>query len=139
MAQEIKNHFDEAWERIKQETPLRILTELSEITGITQGGLSNARRRGDFSANWAYLVGQKYGLLTEWIMTGKGPKKIDQCDEKFLFFEELMQWAKITGGSENINWLFNQIENFYPMFKEWRKRREEGEEVRSEFPSSRVA
>lgn len=39
------------------------------------------------------------------------------------FYEELEQWAKETGGSSNTEWLKNQIENFFPMFKEWKKNR----------------
>jgi len=26
---------------------------------------------------WGYLVARKYGLLTEWVMTGEGPKKLE--------------------------------------------------------------
>lgn len=135
----IENVFEEVWGRIKKETPLKNLTELAEITGITQSGLSKAKSRNEFSASWAYAVGKKYGLLTEWIMTGKGPKRIEDALDRLIFYEELEQWARETGGSKNTSWLKSQIENFFPMFKEWRKRREEGDKIKSEFPSSRVA
>lgn len=26
---------------------------------------------------WAYIIAKKYGLLTEWVMTGEGPKRLD--------------------------------------------------------------
>lgn len=135
----IKNNFEEIWGRIKQETPLKNLTELAEITGITQSGLSKAKGKDNFSASWAYAVGRKYGLLTEWIMTGEGPKRLEEIKDMLSFYEELEQWARETGGAKNTAWLKSQIESFFPMFKEWRKRREKGGEDKSGFPSSKVA
>jgi len=78
-------------------------------------------------------------LTTEWILTGE-EEKIPKTTIDYLgFYEELEQWARETGGSKNTAWLKSQIESFFPMFKEWRKRREEGEENKSGFPSSKVA
>jgi transcriptional regulator with XRE-family HTH domain len=55
------------------------------------------------------------------------------------FYEELEEWAKETGRSENTQWLRNQIESFFPMFSEWKKRKAEGNEAEDEVPSSKVA
>ncbi|MDD2466166.1 MAG: helix-turn-helix domain-containing protein [Desulfobulbus sp.] len=139
MTEIIKNKFEEIWSRIKQETPIKTMSELAELTGITQSGLSKAKGRNEFSASWAYAVGNEYGLLTEWIMTGEGPKRLEDIKGDFTFYEELEAWARETGRSEDIQWLRNQIESFYPMFTEWKKRREKGAEAGDEFPSSKVA
>ena len=139
MTEIIKNKFEDIWSRIKQETPIKTMTELAELTGITQSGLSKAKGRNEFSASWAYAVGNKYGLLTEWIMTGVGPKRLEDIKGEFTFYEELEAWAKETGRSDDIQWMRNQIESFFPMFTEWKKRRAEGDEVGDEFPTSKVA
>ena len=71
-----------------------------------------------------YEVGKKYGLLTEWIMTGRGPKRIKSIENDLIFFIELETWAKETGRSDDIQWLRNQIESFFPMFREWKEKRD---------------
>lgn len=55
------------------------------------------------------------------------------------FYDELEQWARETGKSENTQWLKNQIESFFPMFVQWKKRREEGGIKEDDEPRSRVA
>lgn len=55
------------------------------------------------------------------------------------FYEELEEWAKETGRTENTQWLKNQIESFFPMFTEWKKRKAEGDNFEDETPVSRVA
>jgi hypothetical protein len=136
MTEFIKNKFEEIWSRIKQETPIKTMTELAELTGITQSGLSKAKGRNEFSASWAYAVGNEYGLLTEWIMTGEGPKRLEDIKGDFTFYEELETWARETGRSDNIQWMRNQIESFFPMFKEWKAARgktlEENVEVKKQ-------
>ena len=133
----IKN-FDKIWTRIKEETPIRNLTELAEIAGISQSGLSKAKGRDYFSAEWAYLVGKKYGLLAEWIMSGEGPKRISE-KKKADFLSELEVWAKEVSESENLKWLENQIENQFPDFKRWREEKTQEAETTADYPSSKVA
>jgi transcriptional regulator with XRE-family HTH domain len=55
------------------------------------------------------------------------------------FYEDLEEWAKETGRTENTQWLKNQIESFFPMFTEWKKRRAEGDVIEDGTPSSKVA
>lgn len=136
---EVINSFEVIWLRIKQETPLRNLTELAEISGITQSGLSKAKGRGYFSASWAYSVGKKYGLLTEWIMTGEGPTRLKDLKGDFVFYEELEEWARETGRSKDIQWLRNQIETFFPMFKEWKRKKGQGYDTEQEEPKLNIA
>ena len=133
----IKN-FDKIWARIKEETPIKNLTELAEIAGISQSGLSKAKGRDYFSGEWAYLVGKKYGLLTEWIMTGEGPKRIEEKGRS-AFLVELEGWAKEVSESENLKWLENQIENQFPDFKRWREEKTQQPKTTADYPSSKVA
>ena len=133
-----KNNFEKIWARIREETPIKNLTELAGISGITQSGLSKAKGRDYFSAEWAYLVGKKYGLLTEWIMTGEGPKRIQE-QGRSAFLVELEEWAKEVSESENLKWLENQIENQFPDFKRWREEKTQPSEITADCPSSKVA
>ncbi|MDD2466659.1 MAG: hypothetical protein PHI97_21890 [Desulfobulbus sp.] len=135
----MENEFDEIWARIKSETTLKSLQSLANIIKISQPAVSEMKGKGKFPPGWAYLVGKRFGLLTEWIMTGDGPKRLDELKGDWVFYEELEQWAKETGQSDNIQWMRNQIESFFPMFKEWKKRRAEGDSFEDGEPESRVA
>lgn len=111
--------------------------ELAKIIGISQGSLSeieNGKR--EPSAKVFYGIIKNSDIDIKWLVTGKGkePEKTD-----YHFYEELEQWARETGQSENTRWLRNQIESFFPMFKKWRNGREEGGEDTSGRPSSNVA
>jgi len=143
MTEIIKNRFEEIWGRIKQETPLKKLTELAEITGITQSGLSKAKRRNEFSGSWAYIVGKKYGLLTEWIMTGKGPKKLEELPKsrKFELLNEFEEWLseEVRMDPKRKDWFELQLLDSFSAFREWKQKREDEKGGEYEFPASKVA
>jgi len=143
MTEFIKNKFEEIWARIKEETPLKNLTELAEITGITQSALSKAKGRNDFSASWAYAVGKKFGLLTEWIMTGKGPKKLEELpqERRFDMLNEFEEWLseEVRRNPERKIWFELHLLDSFQRFAEWRRKRDE--EASGEFggPKRKVA
>lgn len=56
-------------------------------------------------------------------MTGEGPKRLEDIKCDLTFYEELEVWARETGRSDDIQWMRNQIESFFPMFKEWKAAR----------------
>lgn len=138
----IKNIFEEVWGRIKEETPLKNLTELAEITGITQSGLSKAKSRNEFSASWAYAVGRKYGLSTEWIMSGEGPKRMGEEVKVNPLLVDVNEWLndEQKHKSKEFGILFEQqmIRAFFD-YEKWKRKRDEAEISRPEFPSSKVA
>lgn len=131
--------FEECWERIKKETPLENYSQLAEIIELSKSNVTKRKDENLFPVEWAFVVARKYGLTTEWILTGKEKKSSEATSSYYDFYDELEQWARETGGSSNTTWLKSQIESFFPMFKEWRKRRDDGEENKSGFPSSKVA
>ena len=135
----MENDFESVWARIREETGIKSLQALADILKKTQPAISKAKAKGEFPAGWAFIVGRQFGLLTEWIMTGEGPRRLEEIKGNFAFYEDLEEWARETGRSEDIQWLRNQIESFFPMFTEWKKRRAEGDEAGDEFPSSKVA
>ena len=134
----MNKHFEEALARIKAEVGIKTLSGLAEIVGSSQQYVSKKSKESEFPVQWAYLVGKKYGLLTEWIMTGEGPKQIEEKGRS-AFLVELEGWAKEVSESENLKWLENQIENQFPDFKRWREEKTQPSEITADCPSSKVA
>ena len=134
----MKNHFQESWTRIKNETNINNYNKLAEKVGTTHQYVSKKKKIGEFPIKWAFIVAQKYNLSTDWIMTGQGPKRLNSETEN-NYFSDLETWVKETGESDNIKWVTNQIDELLPMFKKWRKRKEEGEGKDSEIPASKIA
>jgi len=71
-------NFINIWNRIQASTGIKNLNELSEIVGTSQPTVSRTKKEGQFPVDWAYKIGRKYNLLTEWIMTGTGPMRIGE-------------------------------------------------------------
>jgi len=47
--------------------------DLANCLQITQGPVSDAKRRGVFPREWAHKIAKKYGVSMDWILMGKGP------------------------------------------------------------------
>ena len=85
--------FDEIWKRIKKETDIQQLKELAKIIGTAQQSVSRKRKEDKFPIEWAYLVGKKYNLSTDWIIEGSGPKRPDESvEDKYMVMLE--QWLQ---------------------------------------------
>ena len=124
----MNKHFEETLARIKAEVGIKTLSELAKIVGSSQQYVSKKSKESEFPVQWAYLVGKNYGLLTEWIMTGEGPKRISEKNRS-AFLNDLEVWAKEVSESENLKWLENQIENQFPDFKRWREEKTQPSET----------
>ena len=134
----MENTFEEIWQRIRGETGLKSLKALAEVVQISQPAVSEMKSKNRFPAGWAFEVEKKFGLLTKWIMTGEGPKRIHEKDRS-AFLVELEEWAKEVSESKNLKWLENQIENQFPDFKRWREEKTQPSEITADCPSSKVA
>lgn len=88
----MKNEFEEIWARIKFETNLKSLQSLANIIKISQPAVSEMKAKGKFPPGWAYLVGKEFGLLTEWIMTGEGPKKLNERVNMNPLLDDVNEW-----------------------------------------------
>ena len=130
--------FEEIWGRITSETEIKNLTELGRIVGSTQQYVSKKKKRNEFPVRWAYTVAREHNLLTEWILTGEGPKSLKDVYEqpaakplsnnKYIalvvnWFEEL-----ITDDPRREEWFKCSFEDTFPKFVEWLKAREAKEE-----------
>ena len=125
--------FDEIFTRIKNETKIRNISELAEFLGTSQPYVSRRKSLDDFSVKWAYQIAIEYGLSTEWIMTGKGPKKlsatISLSNEYLLLLEEWLNELKLNDLRKEY-WFQCTIEEVFPGFKEWMRRKKSADQHR---------
>lgn len=139
----MKNNFEEIWGRIKAETGLKTLAELGQLIDKKQQTISYSKSKDDFSPAWAYLVAQKYGLLTEWIMTGNGPKRIEQPvnNKKIGILIEVEEWlcAEIKKNPKKEDWFEVQMIELFPGFKTWKEEKEGKAVPEASYPASKVA
>jgi hypothetical protein len=139
----MKSNFDEIWERIRKETDLKTLAELGQVVEKKQQTISYSKSKNEFSPAWAYIVGKKYGLLTEWIMTGKGPKRIEDATvyRKFDILNEVEEWLteEVKNNPRRESWFELQMLDNFESFKKWKIKRDEAEGGESKFPTSKVA
>ena len=140
----MKNEFDEIWARIKAETNLKSLQGLANIIKISQPAVSEMKGKGKFPPGWAYLVGKEFGLLTEWIMTGKGPKRFEEQKENSVNYPILYEIGEWLDGEVKKNpkqeiWFEVEFEKKFQEFREWKRKRDQQESSGNSFPSSKVA
>ena len=136
----ISENFYSISERIKTELGMRKDKDLIEALEIPQSTFSR-NKENPFPAEWAYKIGRKYNLLTEWIMTGEGPKRIPQPEQPQAqqaapqppptadpptadFLVELETWAREISGHQDLRWLEKQLETCLPTWRTWREERE---------------
>ena len=71
-------NFEEIFLRLQEAIGVKNISQLSEIIERKQPTVSAAKAKNNFPANWAFEIEKKYGILTGWIMTGKGPKTLNE-------------------------------------------------------------
>lgn len=76
------NNFDEIMKRLKNEVGIKNAYQLSKIIDVPQPTISRKKKKNLFEANWAYKLSKKFNLLTEWIMTGEGPKSLSLINKE---------------------------------------------------------
>ncbi|WP_417914932.1 helix-turn-helix domain-containing protein [Candidatus Electronema sp. JM] len=125
--------FEEILSRVKRETGIKNISELANFLGTTQPYVSKKKSQDDFSVKWAYQIAIEYGLSTEWIMTGKGPKKlgatISLSNEYLLLLEEWLNELKLNDPRKEY-WFQCTIEEAFPVFKEWMRRKKSADQYR---------
>jgi len=129
--------FLDVWERIKKETSLKSLNDLAALAETSQPNVSRQKKEGVFPPGWGYAVAKKYGLLTEWIMTGEGPKRLgnsankpDQEGAQRGIIEEWVQEVREKEGNDGrvVMELSLQVQEFREWYRE-KKNKSDGTEV----------
>lgn len=137
--------YSSVWERIAKSTDIKNQEDLAKVVGVTQGAVSGRKSKNIWPEEWAYRIGKKYNLLTEWILTGQGPKSLDErasvSKYNFTILSDVDEWLGeiVVKEPYRRDWFKGSLEDAFPMFKEWKKRKEELESEDNNSTSSKVA
>lgn len=137
--------FDKIWERVKSETQVKNMLNLARTVGTTQQNVSKKKKENKFPVEWAYKVAQQYGLLTEWIMNGEGPKRLkdvvdpsDQEEQNTGIIEEWVQEIRKKEGNDGR--IVMELSLQVPEFREWYKeKKSNSDETEAGLPHENVA
>jgi hypothetical protein len=64
-------NFDEVWARLKVVLDLKSQIQLASMLGIKSPSVTDAKKRGLFPLNWAYLLATKYNISLDLILLGR--------------------------------------------------------------------
>lgn len=136
--------FSPIWDRLISETDISKLSHIAAIAKTTRQYVSRKKNENRFPIEWAYLIARKYGILTEWILTGKGPKRLEEIrSTPYLnpISGNIDVWLKekVLNEPEYSGYFKIHFEQSFPDYKEWIKRREGRPSDDNISPSSKVA
>lgn len=122
--------FAASWDRVKAETPLKTLNDLARLVETSQPNVSRRKKEKNFPPEWAYRIAQEFGLLTEWIMTGEGPKTLSDTGKfhEMILQGSLAEWLK-ERCQEDPNFyreFMAECVASFPEYAEWLKKRKGG-------------
>ncbi|MCI5157110.1 MAG: hypothetical protein D3906_01475 [Candidatus Electrothrix sp. AUS1_2] len=137
----MSDNFDVIWKRIQKECDIKNLSQLADLIDTSQPNVSKKKKTGIFPPEWAYALGQKCKISTEWIMTGEGEKylagerKKTECE----FLGTVDKWISELKKEDPKNeaWFEIQFKKLFPEFNKWLQQKRDAE-VRDN-PISKVA
>ena len=128
--------FNEIWQRVEQETRIRSQKKLAEELSISRAVVSKWKNLNMFPVEWAYRIAQKYGLSTEWIMTGEGPKRLSEAGEDKSQQEKeqprgmIEEWGRFLVESSQEARVVLRLSRESTDFAEWLRQQEEAEQIK---------
>ena len=137
--------FSKVFERIKENTDIQTLKSLAEIVGCKPQQASRKNKENSFPTDWAFIIGRKYNLSTDWLLTGEGPaKRGSDCNipkHNFDILNDVEEWLSeiVVNEPHRRDWFKGNLEDAFPMFKEWKKRREEQESETDTSADKKIA
>ncbi len=92
--------FDAVWERIKEATGLKNFVDLASEVSVQQSAISKRRKRGEFPAEWVFILSKKYKFSSDWAWFGAKPEsttsKHDQTNKAQGITQETPTTEKAT-------------------------------------------
>ena len=92
--------FESCWKRIKNEFGVKNFVQLSEIIGQSTSNIAKKKKKNEFPVEWAYKVAKEFNVLTEWILTGIGPKTLI----------DVVQYSENTVNNDDIEEMCDYVE-----------------------------
>lgn len=122
-----KYDFSTVLNRIETKTGKLNQAKLAEIVGVSQSAIAKRKKDKTFPEEWAFRIGQKYNLLTEWILKGEGPQNLGQLhkSEPVLInqtLSDINDWFQDDPKREL--WFEVAFEDRFPEFIKWKERKE---------------
>lgn len=84
--------------RLREAAGVHTDTALAKALGITQGGISSAKRRGKIPDKWLVKTANAYGVYLDWLHSGVGPMRNSSDGSSFPAF------SFIPGNEKNAEW-----------------------------------
>lgn len=70
------NEFEQVFGRVLQATDIASQAKLAEVLEVSRSAVSDAKKRGSFSADWLLRLLKKYSLNPFWLKSGEGPERL---------------------------------------------------------------
>lgn len=135
--------FKECWERIQQKTSIENYVQLAEIIGISKSNITKRKDEDVFPIEWAFWVGDKFGLTTEWILKGEEVRNVELAEKKrkFEILKKVEEWLseEVKKNPKREIWFEVEFEKTFQEFKEWKQEKEESEAREAYSTSRKVA
>jgi hypothetical protein len=145
----MSSNFDEVWKRVQKECQIKNMTHLSRVVEVSQQNVSKKKKEGIFPPEWGYRIAVKYNILTEWVMTGNGPKSLNEMyvhgernsseRHPYKIIRLFTSWFDelITHDPEREKWFQYQLIDAFPKFEIWMNSTKT-KEKKEEFLGGRV-
>lgn len=119
--------FEDVWGRIKNETDIKNISQLAAIVGKTQQTVwAKQNQKKEFPVEWAYIVGKKYDLSLDWLLTGEEPIRAKAAREPkngyVLLIDDWLDEMKREDPRRE-EWFKCNFEDCFPSFKSWMQRK----------------
>lgn len=136
--------FEKVLERFENECGRLPDSQIASIIGVHKSTFSNKRKKEKFfPPDWAFYLAQEYELLTEWLLTGKGPKRISEQDGyKYPILKDIELWIDdmMSKDPDSHAWFnFEFKRRFENEFGKYLLRREIKESTDNISPSTKLA
>lgn len=137
--------FSVCWARLREKTDIKNQAQLANIVGKTQAYISKMKKQNIFLPEWAYFVSLRYDVSIDWILTGNEPTQAKDVKSKtgyvISILNEIDDWLKnmTVREPQRAEWFSVSFQDAFPMFREWKKRKEKEEGRDNIDPQSNVA
>ncbi len=109
--------------RVAQALGVKTQQELAQILGVNRSAVTQAKQRDSVPDKWLHKLSLEYGLLPQWLATGKGPAsagehKAPQSD--YIEVPKVCARLCAGGGSFEVD---GHVEEYYAFNRPWLQRK----------------
>lgn len=115
--------FFEIWGRITEETPIKNFAHLAKEVDSSKQSVSRKKNVNEFPIEWAFKIARKFDLNTDWLVTGQGPKRLDEPGESQVEKKSIIEeWVRDVMDKEGHDGrIVMELSLQVPEFRDWYK------------------